>query len=255
VVEESVWTPDRWLRYVRWSTDGMSWSSTELQSADDSQPVRAPLLAGGAAGFEILETGYGDVPAHAWHSDDGRTWVETQPPALEGAAVPVYAPTSLIATDGGFVAVGVDAGSESMKPAAWATVDGKTWTESVMEDPGDRFGCKQICEPKVVTQVGRSLIAVGYAKKDTSVDLSPAAAVVVWISEDAGRTWKLQGPGPAGLVPAAATTLHSQLIVLDTTLANRSFLGSIVWKPVAAAGQQSDPASSLLCARSRDLSS
>jgi hypothetical protein len=145
-------------------------------------------------------------------------------------------PTSLIATDTGFVAIGVEGGPESAKPAAWATVDGKTWTKAVMEDPGDRFGCKQICRPTVVTQVGRSLIAVGYAKKETTDDLSPAATVVVWVSEDAGRTWNLQGTGPADLVPAAATTLHSQLIVLDTTLTNRSFLGSIVWKPVAPAG-------------------
>ncbi len=236
VVEGSVWTADRWQRYVWSSTDGVSWSSTELPSADNSQPGRAPLLAGGAAGFEILETGYGDVPGHAWHSDDGRTWVETQPPALEGAMVEMGDPTSLIATDGGFVAVGVEGGPESAKPAAWATVDGKTWTKSVMEDPGDRFGCMQICRPTVVTQVGRSLIAVGYAKKDTSDDLSPAATVVVWISEDAGRTWKLQGTGPADLVPAVAATLHSEPIVLDAWLTMRSFRGSIVWKSVAAAG-------------------
>jgi len=234
VVEGSVWTADRVRRYVWSSTDGVSWSSTELPSADNSQPGRGPLLAGGAAGFEILETGYEGTPGHAWHSDDGRTWVETQPPALEGAMVAMSDPTSLIATDGGFVAVGIEGGPESAKPAAWATVDGKTWQKAVMEDPGDRFGCKQICRPTVVTQVGRSLIAVGYAKKDTTDDLSPAATVVVWISEDAGRTWKLQGTGPAGLVPAAATTFHSEPIVLDATVTMLSYRGSIVWKPLAA---------------------
>ncbi len=236
VVEGTVWVPDRWRRYVWSSTDGVSWSSTELPSADNSQPGRAPLLAGGAAGFEILETGYGGVPGHAWHSDDGRTWVETQPPALEGADVAMSDPTSLMATDAGFVAVGVEGGSESAKPAAWATVDGKTWTKSVMEDPGDRFGCKQICRPSVVTQAGSSLIAVGYAKEDPSVDITPPAAVVVWASEDGGRTWRLQGTGPAGLVPAAAATVHSEPIVLDAWQTMRSYRGSIVWKPVAAAG-------------------
>jgi hypothetical protein len=88
-----------------------------------------------------------------------------------------------------------------------------------------------MCEPIVVTQVGNSLVAMGYVKKDTTVTISPAAAVVVWTSEDAGRTWKLLGSGPAGVVPALAATFHSQPIVLDTTEATRSFRGSITWKP------------------------
>jgi hypothetical protein len=231
VAEETSMRTDRWARYVWWSADGVNWSSAELPS-DGSQPRRPPLLAGGAGGFEILETSAGDQPGHAWHSDDGRTWVQTQaPPGLTGADVAIDDPTSLLAVGGGFVAVGRVGSLDAGKPAAWTTADGKTWTQSVMEDPGDRFGCKSMCQPTVVTQVGKSLVAVGYPKKYTSDDLSPAAAAVVWTSEDAGRTWKLLGSGPAGMVPAVAATFHYQPIVLDTTECTCSFRGSIAWKP------------------------
>jgi hypothetical protein len=80
--------------------------------------------------------------------------------------------------------------------------------------------------------VGNSLVAMGYVKEDTTVTISPAAAVVVWTSEDVGRTWKLLGPGPAGVVPAFAVTFHSQPIVLDTTEATCSLRGSITWRPL-----------------------
>jgi hypothetical protein len=197
VAEGTVQLTDRWARYLWWSADGVSWSSAELPS-DGSQPTLAPLLAGGDGGFEILETSAGDQPGHAWHSDDGRTWVETPAPGLTGADTTIHDPTSLLAVGSGFIAVGRDGSPDAGKPAAWRTADGTTWSQSVMEDPGDRFGCKSMCVPSVVTQVGSSLIAVGYAKKDPSVDISPAAAVVVWTWEDAGRTWRRLGSGRVG---------------------------------------------------------
>ena len=231
VVEGSVWVAGRSAGYVWSSADGTNWSSAELPPADGYQLGYAPNLAAGAGGFEILDTSDGNLPAHAWHSDDGRTWVKTPAPGLTGADSPADDHTSLLAVGAGFVAVGHVGSVEAPKPAAWWTPDGKTWTKSVMEDPGERFGCKSMCEPIVVTQVGSSLVAMGYAKKDTTDSLSPAAAVVVWTSEDAGRTWKLLGSAPAGVVPAFAATFHSQPIVLDTTEATSSFRGSITWKP------------------------
>jgi len=231
VVEGSLRLADRWARYVWSSADGTNWSSAELPAADGSQPGYPPLLAAGAGGLEILDTSSGNLPAHAWHSDDGRTWVETPAPGLTGADYPADDHTSLLAVGGGFVAVGRVGSVDAPKPAAWWTLDGKTWTKSIMEDPGERFGCKSMCEPIVVTQVGNSLVAMGYVKTDTTVTISPAAAVVVWTSEDAGRTWKLLGSGPAGVVPAFAATFHSQPIVLDTTEATCSYRGSITWKP------------------------
>ena len=231
VVEGSLMLADRLAGYVWSSADGSNWSSAELPPADGYQLGYAPNLAAGAGGFEILDTSDGNLPAHAWHSDDGRTWVETPAPGLTGADAPADDHTSLLAVGAGFVAVGHVGSVEAPKPAAWWTPDGKTWTKSVMEDPGERFGCKSMCEPIVVTQVGSSLVAMGYAKKDTTDSLSPAASVVVWTSEDAGRTWKLLGSAPAGVVPAFAATFHSQPIVLDTTEATCSYRGSITWKP------------------------
>jgi hypothetical protein len=223
-------------RQAWWSTDGVSWTAGELP-ADLQPPIGPLLLAGGANGFEILalpEPGGIGEAWRAWHSDDGRTWVETQPPGLPEplGTFGAFSPTSLLTSDGVFVAVGSN-DSPSGRVAAWTSVDGRTWSQSAIEDPGNGFGCKDVCRPAVVAQVGASLVAVGYAEQDISVDVSPAAADVVWTSGDGGRTWNL-GSGPNGVRPAALATLDSQPILLGTTDSLRSFRGSIAWKPAPA---------------------
>jgi hypothetical protein len=232
VAEGIVRLPDPPKRQAWWSTDGVNWTATELPAGLATlDPV---LLAGGAKGFEFLVPAGSDQPMSAWHSDDGRTWVETQPPGLPEplGTFGAFSPTSLLTSDGVFVAVGSN-DSPSGRVAAWTSVNGRTWSQSAIGDPGNEFGCKDLCRPAVVAQVGASLVAVGYAKQDVSVDVSPAAADVVWTSGDAGRTWNL-GSGPNGVRPAALAALDSQPILLGTTDSLRSFRGSIAWKPAAA---------------------
>jgi hypothetical protein len=68
-------------------------------------------------------------PAVYW-SDDGVDW-KAPPPGTEPDSVNV---TDVIAVRDGFLAVGVGVGGG---PAAWRSVDGRTWVESPVATPGD----------------------------------------------------------------------------------------------------------------------
>lgn len=215
-------------RYAWYSTDGLTWTQAALPGDQNPAWSGPSLIGGGAGGFEMLSP-----TAEAWHSDDGRTWIKVEPPSPGPAGdYRAFSPTSLLVSDGTFVATGRD-GGDGGPPSAWTSADGRTWSRSTIDEPSPAFGCEAACEPAVVTQVGSVLVALGYRTEDRGA-LPASAPVVTWLSTDAGRTWRVQSAGSPGVLPSALALFHSELVVIGEQLNGgavvRSALGAITWQ-------------------------
>ena len=228
VATGQVMEQQQWRRYAWYSTDGLTWTRATLPDAYPDLGAAA-LIAGGVGGFEILESGVGV----AWHSDDGRTWVKAEPPSAGPVgAFRTFHPTTLLDSDGTFVALGYD-GAAGGPPSAWTSADGRTWSRSTIDEPSPAFGCEVACEPAVAAQIGSSLVALGYRTEDRGT-LPASMPIVTWVSTDAGRTWHVRGSGSPGVLPVTLAVFESQLVLVGDQLPGggfvRSVQGTIAWQ-------------------------
>lgn len=109
---------------VHSSTDGLTWSSTELTAPLSGQAPTIVSLADGEPGFVALaaeETMDDFFGAAVWFSPDGRDW-QYRPLPPVGSATPV----AVYGVDGGFVALGRwDRAAGQL--AVWRSEDGVEW--------------------------------------------------------------------------------------------------------------------------------
>jgi hypothetical protein len=120
--------------------------------------------------------------AAVYLSEDGTTWRKvTNPEDMLGQLIDV------VATDDGVFAVGGVVTTDAA--AVWHSTDGETW-ERVGADFPNAFLWS-------IAEGGPGLVAVGWRR-------TPEPTVSVWVSADAGVTWKL-APHPEGSAIAEAT--------------------------------------------------
>jgi len=102
------------------SSDGLAWAPVPAPPFDPLWAQRMGGFQGIAVGRDGTLLAYGGLTPELWASDDGRTWGP-----IQGAMpFPAGGLSSIVATDGGFVAVGYGSGRGSV----WRSADGRTWT-------------------------------------------------------------------------------------------------------------------------------
>jgi hypothetical protein len=182
------------------SAAGRSW-----QSADSAPPFTGTGLftsaaAAGPAGYVIVgrQVSGGRTVAAAWWSTGLSGW-QRAADAVPGALDQAGANRQMLAVAagaGGFTAVG-SAGSH---PAAWTSVNGRTWRAVTLGLPSSSVRAQL----SYVTVNGRTLVAAGTASTAAG-RTSPFAA----LSRDGGATWTeslLPFPGGTAAVHAVAAT-------------------------------------------------
>lgn len=162
------------------TTDGVAWEAVDADIFD-SADVSA-IAPGGAGLLAVGASPGGQAPptAAVWTTPDAITWERLTPlgEGFDGAFM-----TALIATDGGFVAVGGDLDSGLM--AAWTSTDGLQWTRS--PDPDDtphEFGSMIALS---VTIDGSGVLYAAGLDSDAARD-GDTSVPALWRSDD-GITW------------------------------------------------------------------
>lgn len=160
---------------VAFSSDGSDWEDVDVQDLPASEVSWLSDVVAGPDGFVIVA----DVEegAVAWFSTDGRTWAETDLPAVDGQVT--------VATNGSeWMAVGGELEFEGdVGPALiFTSVDGLRWSEVENRTP--------LPAAAVPFYAGAAPLA---ALGDTWV-LAPgeggSGAATSWVSTDGGETWE-----------------------------------------------------------------
>ena len=168
--------------------------------------------------------GWDPVRALVWKSRDGLAWTRVaDQPALEGAGM-----DSIVRTDGGFVAGGI----ETHHAAVWTSADGRTWSrvaDAPLFHPQPVFHPQPATEPWTAVAMSPIVaghgVVVGFATA-SGVGDGGAPTAVAWWSED-GRTWA------AVPVPdASPDDVHSLALTTDGFLATGSTAPGNRWHPI-----------------------
>jgi hypothetical protein len=171
------------------STDGSTWTHSELGGSDGYQATSMTAWSGGFAALATepgKDTGYG-----VWLSSDGVAWHKAGTVATFGA-------NSIITLSGRLVVVGSkqDA-ARGMVPASWSSADGGSWAEATapVSGVGASFDA--------VAVVGSSVVAIGVSHvggtgEPGGPSATPLALVppTAWFSSE-GSTWHVLGAAPA----------------------------------------------------------
>jgi hypothetical protein len=184
----------------------------------ESLPAQAPSRVVEAGGKTFLVGSTGEVAASIWLDTDGRfKQVYKGPPIVTSRSAFVAnasrqppSVNDLIATTGGFVAVGqdLDVATGNLEAAAWHSTDGTTWTrEPVVQPPETSLPVPPgvTVPPSAMNQVavdGSRLVAVGGSY---AAEAAPGGGGVVpsacygrvWTSTN-GTRWRL---APSAMVP------------------------------------------------------
>ncbi len=182
------------------SAAGRSWLSADSTRPFTGTGLFTSAVAAGPAGYVIVgrQVSGGRTVAAAWWST-GRAGWQRATDAVPGALDQVGANRQMLAVTagaGGFTAVG-SAGSH---PAAWTSVNGRTWRAVTLDLPSSSVRAQL----SYVTVNGRTLVAAGTATTAAG-RTDPFAAV----SKDGGITWTeslLPSPGGTAAVHAVAAT-------------------------------------------------
>jgi hypothetical protein len=138
------------------SQNGVDWGPGAGESTFGNRYLQDLVVHDGhivVVGYDMDQTS-GVSPAMAWRSDDGVTW---QSSAMSGENL--GEPADVIATDSGFLAVGIVHGDLD-GAVAWQSTDGLVWHEALLRG-GDR------AHPVVVAASGDRFVAVGDAGTGT----------------------------------------------------------------------------------------
>ncbi len=169
-------------------------------------------VAMGPAGIIAIGHQYGGIGPGIWRSQDGRTWQRVEL-GFNGADAHFAA---IAASPLGYVIVGreVDFGLRAARAAAWASIDGVTWTRAAdaagMDvgpclDTGEEPDCGGMLG---IAASGQGFVAVGQGRSGAGEQSHPAAWTSTdgfsWTRSDAGLDFDglLSGvtPGGAGFV-------------------------------------------------------
>lgn len=175
-----------------YSTDGSTWTHSELAGSDGYQAISMTAWSGGFAALADqpgTDAGYG-----VWLSADGVAW-------RKAGSVAAIVAISIMALPRGLVVVGdkQDA-ARGMAPASWSSADGTTWTEATASGTG--FGVAfdgAIVVGHSVIAIAVSHVGVGTGSGGGPIE-SPSLPTWVppstWISND-GSPWQRLGAAPA----------------------------------------------------------
>jgi hypothetical protein len=190
------------------STDGATWSHSELSGSGGYQAISMTAWSGGFAALATesgKDSGYG-----VWLSSDGIAWHKAGTVATFGA-------NSIIALSDRLVVVGSkqDA-ARGMVPASWSSADGMSWAEAIA--PVSGIGATF----DAATVVGGSVVAIGVSHVGNMQPAgvpSPSMPALVppstWISSD-GSTWQLLGAAPPFWPYMASMTMFDGHVVVAT---------------------------------------
>lgn len=96
---------------------------------------------------------------------------------------------AVIALEDGFLIAGVDQTSDAV--TAWTSADGSTWETHVVEAPaGTAEVGLQGLVPSVAARLGDRVVLLGGRGGGCGVPYCSTGAVVAWVSDDAGATWR-----------------------------------------------------------------
>jgi hypothetical protein len=194
------------------STDGSTWTHSELGGSDGYQATSMTAWSGGFAALTTesgKDSGYG-----VWLSSDGVAW-------HKAATVPAITALSIMALQRGLVVVGgKEDAVRGMAPAAWSSSDGTSWTEAIASGTGQAV----MFDGAIV--VGQSVVAIALSHAGVgtgsggSPSQSPGLSVSVppstWTLKD-GTPWQSVGAAPAFWPYMASMTIFNGHIVVATT--------------------------------------
>ncbi len=160
---------------IAFSSDGAVWDELDAQGLPESEVSWLSSVVAGPDGFVVVaDAGQGAV---VWFSTDGRTWVDTDLPAVNGQLT--------VATDGSdWMAVGGEFEFEDGDGTAvvFTSTDGLRWTEVENRAP--------LPAAAVPSYGGAApLVADGDAWVLAPREGGPGAGTV-WVSIDDGETWE-----------------------------------------------------------------
>ena len=168
------------------STDGSTWTHSDLAGSDGYQAISMTAWSGG---FAALASQPGkDAGYDVWLSADGIAW-------RKAGTVATFGANSIIALPARLVVLGAKQDSAlGMVPASWSSADGTSWTEAIASVSG--IGATF----DAATVVGTSVVTIGVSHVGGTGGPSVSALALVppttWVSND-GSTWHVLGAAPA----------------------------------------------------------
>ncbi|WP_344944643.1 hypothetical protein [Sphaerisporangium flaviroseum] len=167
------------------STDGRSWRpapQSPALAASGRYAVVPRVVAAGPKGYVLAgdDSGPGGVVAALWFSADLRRYSRAAPQSLPAGGADVRI-EDVVATSGGYLAVGGSGTAGRTSGVVWVSDDGLNWSARKRVIPE---GARSASLRRVVLQ-GDAVVAVGSAMNDKGVE-QPFAAV----SGDEGVTWQ-----------------------------------------------------------------
>jgi hypothetical protein len=193
------------------STDGSTWTYSELGGSDGYQATSMTAWSGG---FAALGTEPGKDSGYAvWLSSDGLAW-------HKAASVPAITAVSIMARPRGLVVVGGKQDAvRGMAPASWSSSDGETWSEAIASGTGPAV----MFDGAIV--VGHSVVAIALSHMGVgtgtgggpsqSPGLPASVPPSTWILND-GSTWQSVGAAPAFWPYMASMTIFDGHVVVAT---------------------------------------
>ncbi len=146
-------------------------------------------VVAGPDGFVVVGSGYPGNPTFVWFSDDGRTWTDSDMPALDGPLA--------VANDGtGWMAVGGPGDDLTAPSSVFASANGNRWAEVETENP------------PTIDAVWEYFGTAHLVGSDETWLLVPAEGGdrTKWASTDNGRSWTEVE------FPVSAAVVHPDLI-------------------------------------------
>ena len=177
------------------SADGVHWQPVTALAGQAGTGTEFLGAAASGAGYVVVgrQMAGGRTFAVIWYSADLRSWAEEGNGGLDGR-LQASAVNAIVATPGGFVAVG----SHGASQAIWASADGRQWQLGMVPAPADASSATL----RSVVASGTRVVAGGYAA-------TRAGDIPVIVSTGGGGQWGqvvLQSPDGLGLVTALTAT-------------------------------------------------
>ena len=231
---------------VAWlSTDGLTWSPEILPGVSTATGTYTPRAVGSwNGGFVIigLSSDTKTTRSAAWYSSTGRDW------KLAGTSLDGFDVRGIAGLNGTIVAVGVDLSATAPGLAAsWSSTNGNTWTKTTAPTDLSTVALDG------VANVGGSLVAFGApAPATTSAAASagptlpgstpqPAAAEVVWVSDD-GVNWIPIASAAAPLDHARMASIGTRVVMIGGSSSGLGLItGNLVMGPTRPPATESPP--------------